>query len=297
MRLLLSLLLCLSPVANAETLRVVTDIPPVHALVAAVMEGAGTPTLLLKPGASPHTAALRPSEARALQDADILVWIGPELTPPLSRAFESLAPNAVSLPLLHSPGTHEHEVRDGAGFEEEHDHDHGDHQVDPHAWLDPENARIWLGTIAEALAKADPENAALYTSNAAQYEQDLASLIKELTRDLKPLQNTKFIVSHDAFQYFEARFTLPASGTIAASDATAPSAAEIAKIRETMQSQNVTCILAEPGFNANLLRTVTEGSTARSVTIDPLGRAHTPGPGLYKALIRDMGAGILSCTN
>ncbi|MGJ8627426.1 MAG: zinc ABC transporter substrate-binding protein [Sulfitobacter sp.] len=113
--------------AHADVPRVAVDIAPVHSLVARVMEGVGTPGLIVQPGASPHEYALRPSEATTLQAADLIFWIGPGLTPWLEDAIETLASDASVTELLETDGTIELEFREGALFEA-HDHDDSEHE-------------------------------------------------------------------------------------------------------------------------------------------------------------------------
>ena len=116
--------------AFAEVPRVAVDIAPVHSLVARVMEGVGTPDLIVQPGASPHEYSLRPSEAQALQDADLVFWIGPDLTPWLAETIDTVASDAAATELLDAPGTIELEFRESALFES-HDHEgHGDEDHD-----------------------------------------------------------------------------------------------------------------------------------------------------------------------
>lgn len=121
---------------QADAPRVATDIAPIHSLVAKVMEGVGTPDLLIKPGVSPHGYALRPSEARALQNADVVFWIGDKLTPQLEDIIESLAGDAHTLALLDLKDTVRHEYRSSEDFkiasEDGHD-DHDGHGHDDHA--------------------------------------------------------------------------------------------------------------------------------------------------------------------
>lgn len=118
-RLSLSLTVLAAPLA-AEAPRVIVDIPPIHSLTAQVMEGIGAPELLTQPGANPHGHALRPSEAQRLQEADLLIWVGPRLSPWLGAAKDEMAPNAHSLALIKADGIELLEKR-GA-----HDHHHGD---------------------------------------------------------------------------------------------------------------------------------------------------------------------------
>ena len=91
--------------ALAEAPRVATDIAPVHSLVARVMDGVGSPELIVQRGASPHEYSLRPSEAAALQEADLVFWISSDLTPWLGDAIETLASNASVTGLLEADGT------------------------------------------------------------------------------------------------------------------------------------------------------------------------------------------------
>lgn len=324
----LTALLLTTTAALAEVPRVATDIAPVHSLVAQVMGELGEPALLVRPGASPHGYSLRPSEARALDQADLVVMVGEGLTPWLMQPVETLAGQAHVLHLLDAPGTTLLEKRDGATFER-HDHahdddghddhahdDHDDHDhdddhaghdhaedghdghdhgsQDSHAWLDPRNGAAWLDAIAAELAELDPDNAATYRANADAGKAQLATLESEIAATL-PETSAGFIVFHDAYQYFENRFGLAAAGSISLSDATAPSAGRIAELRDKIGELNVTCIFTEPQFDPGIIAALgTDGlSTA---TLDPLGTAAAdPGAGLYPRTLRAMGTAFAEC--
>ena len=297
--------------ALAEVPRVAVDIAPVHSLVARVMQGVGEPSLIVAPGASPHEYSLRPSEASALQEADLVFWVSPDLTPWLSGAIETLAVNANVTELLEVDGVTELPFREGALFEahahdedehgaddhdeeahaedEDHDHaeeehahgddDHGhedhaghDHgEHDPHAWLSPDNGAVWLNAIAAQLSAADPENAGAYFANAAAGREELVALSAEINAILEPVRGRNFIVFHDAYQYFEAAFDFPASGAISVSDASDPSPARIAEIQARVKDQGVSCVLSEPQFDPGIVAAVMDGSEARTGVLDPLG--------------------------
>ncbi|WP_260004450.1 zinc ABC transporter substrate-binding protein [Leisingera caerulea] len=121
--------------AWAEVPQVAADITPVHGLVARVMQGLGEPALVVPPGASPHGYAMRPSEARALDQADLVFWMGGALTPWLEGPLEELAGDANRVELLEAEGTEVLAFRKGARFEvHTHDEDHGRHEDhDDHA--------------------------------------------------------------------------------------------------------------------------------------------------------------------
>lgn len=301
--------------AHAEAPRVATDIAPVQSIVARVMAGVGTPGLVIPPGASPHGYALRPSEARALQDADLVVWVGPILTPWLADPIDTLAPDAVHLALEDAPGVRLLPARAGNGFEphvhaddadhghadghdddghDHDDHDH-DHTHDGHLWLAPDNAAAAAGAVAAALAERDPENAALYAANASAFAGELDALSATIAATLAPVRGTPWLVFHDAFQYFEDAFDIPASGSVVLQEGVEPGAARVAALRDRVRDGHVVCAFAEPQFEPRLLHTVIEGTAVRTGEIDDIGATLAPGPELYPALLRGIADNLAAC--
>ena len=320
----------MSSTALADVPNVAVDIAPVHSLVARVMQDVGAPDLIIRSGASPHDYRLRPSEAKAIQDANLVIWMGKELTPWMEDAVKTLSTEAAILTLLEKDETTLLEFRESVLFEE-HDHDdhsdkdhaetedqdhddHDDHSDkdhaetedqdhdehahgahDPHAWLSPKNAKIWLNLIAAQLSTADPDNASTYFVNAAAAVTEIDTLMVDVSTMLDPIRGNSFIVFHDAYQYFETVFEFPASGAISLGDATDPSPARIARVQDRIQEQKIQCVLAEPQFKKGLVVTVLEGTDAKTSIIDPLGVALEPGPALYPQLIRNMAKTLVDC--
>ncbi len=295
--------------AHAEVPRVAADIAPIHSLVARVMEGVGEPALIVRPGPSPHGYALRPSEARALQDADLVFWVGPELEPWLEGAIATLATGEAQA-LLDAPGTRRLSFRRGAVFADpggqaggqeavagagDHPHDHAPEAVDPHAWLDPENGKAWLDEIATTLGQHDPAHADLYAANARAGKIEIDAAAAQARDRLAEHGAPRFVVFHDAYHYFESRFGIASLGAIELGDASDPSPARIRDVRQAVQDLDVECVLAEPQFNLGLVRTVTEGTSASIAIIDPMGTDIAPGPGFYPDLIRSVAADLASC--
>lgn len=291
-------LLLVTTAAQADPLRVATDIAPVHGLVARVMDGAGAPDLILRPGASPHGYALRPSEARALQSADVVIHVGGGLTPWLDDALDTLAGTAARLALIDTDGTVLHGFREGMMFDahnHDHDHDHDHGTPDPHAWLDPRNGRAWLGHIADTLAAADPPNAALYHANASAGQAEIDAAVSRITARLAPLRDRRFIVFHDAYQYFENRFGLSATAAMSLADAAGPGPARLARIRDLIRDHDIACIFTEPQFNDRLVSTVAADRAVRTALLDPMGMTLSPGPDFYIALLTAMTDAFATC--
>jgi zinc transport system substrate-binding protein len=280
------------------------------------MAGIEGPKLIIQAGASPHEYQLRPSEAKALQDASLVFWMGEGLTPWMKNAVETLSKNAKKVPLLEVRETNLLEFRENALFEK-HDHDdhdekddhddHDDHDKkddhddhghgahDPHAWLSLENAKTWLNLIAAELSTADPENAGTYFANAASGRMEIDSLAIEINEILDPVRGKSFVVFHDAYQYFEKSFDFPSAGAISLSDASDPSPSRVAKIQGRVKNEKVTCVLAEPQFNPGIVDTVLSGTDAKTGIIDPLGSELELGPELYSHLMRNIAKTLAGC--
>jgi zinc transport system substrate-binding protein len=282
--------LLLPSALTAEVPNVATDIAPVHSLVARVMLGVGAPELIVRQGASPHEYALRPSEAAALAHADLVIWMGPELTPWMQGAVETLAAEAVQVALLAADQTVLHGLRQGAQFEADHDHE----GVDPHAWLDPVNGQNWLRMIADELSALDPEHAGLYAANATKGVAELDQVKLEIERILTPLRGIRYLVYHDAYQYFEVRFDISASGAVMAGDADIPGPARLVELRRFVADEGLTCLLHGPQTDPRLRRAIFPQG-AKTGILDPMGSVKQPGTGLYPALLLDLAKGYEGC--
>lgn len=293
---------------------VVASIKPVHSLVAAVMAGVGEPTLIVKGSASPHTYALRPSDAGALESADVVFWTGHGMELFLGDALDTLAGKATVVELADAPGITLLPMREGGAFEahshgseghddhdheghdhEGHDHAHEEGEGDMHFWLDPENAKLMVTQIATTLSEADPENAAAYQANAKAELVKLDDLEAELTATLAPLADKPFVVFHDAYQYFESRFGLDVAGSVTVTPDVMPGAARIDELKAKVAELGATCVFAEPNFEPTIIRAITEGTEAKSGVLDPEGGALEEGVDLYPNLLRGLATSLVDC--
>jgi zinc transport system substrate-binding protein len=275
--------LLLTTAAFAKPPNVITDFGPIDSLTRQIMGDLGTPTMLLPKGGDPHDFQLKPSQAQALSDADLIFWDGPDLIPALGDAIATLGTNAKSVPLLHAGGG---KIR---VFE-------GDEGTDPHAWLDPTNADAWLGTIAAELAAKDPTNAATYAKNAATAQTALRALDAEITAELAPVKAKPFVVFHDAMGYFADHYGLTIAGAIELGDASTPSAAQLSKIQTLLTKTNAACVFPELGRDPKFIETVTEGTAAHiGAGQDVEAILLDPGPNQYATLLRGIAKTLTDC--
>jgi zinc transport system substrate-binding protein len=306
-RIVLGLLLFSPLTASAEP-KVVASIKPVHSLVAGVMQGVGEPLLLVRGGASPHEYSLRPSDARAISEARVVFWIGPDLENFMVKPLDNAKGQVQSVALLEAPGVtvlplreggawepHRHPPAEPVGHHSDHDHDHQSSR-DAHIWLDPVNAVAMARRIVAVLGDADPAHRADYERNGAALIERLNQLNRELAGELAPIRDRPYVVFHDAYQYFEQRYGLGAVGSITLSPEQRPGAKRVAEIQARIRDLGVRCVFGEPQFQPTLVETVIAGSGARRGVLDPEGGAELPaGPEAYFQLLRRLADALRMC--
>jgi len=265
-----------------------------------VMAGVGTPVILLDKGSDAHHFQLTPSQAKALSQADLVFWIGPEMTPWLERAIEGIGLSGANVELIETEGTHARMFGEEHGHEEEADHaeadGHSHEGLDPHAWLDPANARVWVAVMADELAKADPEHAATYAENAAATSASIDATEAKVRAILAPVGDAPVMVFHQAYGYFAHAFDVNVAGAIALGDAAAPGAARLAAIRQELAEEGAVCIFPEAQHDPAWVATVVGDSGVRiGAPLDPSGTTLPYGPGLYDALLTGIAQSIADC--
>ena len=282
--------------------RVVVSIKPLQGIVVGLMDGIGRPHLLLPGGASPHRYSLKPSDARALSRAQVIVWIGPALETFLVKPLRVLGGGAQRLTLSSLPGLIRHRVRAG-GLWEQHDHDHGAHDhndrktgasLDGHVWMDPRNGMLFARAVVRALVKADPANADRYRANLRATLNRIRAADQRARAILAPVRRRPYIVFHDAFQYFEKRYRLAGAGSITI-EGRNPGARRLYNIRSRILKQRVRCVFTEPQFPPRLARTVVAGTPAKIGQVDPVGATLQGVKGDYARLIVNAATSIASC--
>ena len=286
-----AIVLAVTPARAAP--KVVATVAPIHALVSSVMKRVGSPGLLLPSGVSPHAYALKPSDARKLASAELIVSVGPTLETFLDKPLGHLARKARVVTLTRDAGiklltsTNDHHGH----------HDHSDDPMgaNPHIWLDPINAMRIVGHVATILAEIDPDNRRRYQSNATHTIARLRKLDQSLGRKLAKFRGAPFMVSHDAYAYFVARYRLKMVGAFHRTPEQAPGAKHIKALRARLKQQGVRCIFSEPQFASRTVAASLKWAGVRSAVLDPLGLDIEPGPAAYETLMRRLASALAGC--
>ena len=313
---LIALLTTIS-ISKAEV-KVVTSIKPIHSLVSYVMDGVGKPDVIVDGYNSPHGFSLKPSHAKMIENADLIIWVGEDLEAFLEKPLDTIAKKAVNVEIMDLSGVKKLKFREKNIFEGHDDHGHGhkekkhddhghkkakhdDHgheghahgEHDPHVWLDPMNAKVIVKEIEKQLIKLDPDNSSKYKANSKKAQSELDNLTKNIKRDLKG--NLRFVVFHDAYQYFENRFGIKVLGALTVNPDVLPGAEQLSEIREVIEHEKVNCLFSEPQFNPAIIKSIAKDTKIKTGVLDPLGATLDKGKGMYSELLQSMYASFKGC--
>lgn len=290
------------PASAQEAPRIVVTSKPIHSLVQSVLGDVAKAELIVDGTASAHTYALRPSDARAMNQANVIFRTSEALEPFTVRVVRSLPKAVQVVTLVDAPGLKPLPMRKDANFEADkhdhghaHGHSHAKAAVDPHVWLDPANAKSMIDNIAAVLKPRFASSAAKLDENAARSKAAIDALAADLERDLKPLAGRGYVVFHDAYQYFERRFGLTPVGAFVLDPETPPSGRRLTDLRRRIGQLGATCVFAEPNFDAKVVDAVITGTSAKKGVLDPEGATLPAGPELYGTLMRNLAAELRRC--
>ncbi len=283
-----------------ETLKIVTTIPPLYSLTAKVTEGVPVEiTNLVSPGVSVHDYQMKPSDAKALESADLIVINGLELEEFLEEKLDELEGEVVVtsegiVAMKNDEHEDKHEDKHEDEHEDEHEHeeeeehddeheheeedeyedgdDHGHGEFDPHVWMDPSLASFQAKNIAAALKKVDEKNAETYGKNYVEIEKELNNLKKEVRQKLAEVDVKNYIIFHDAYGYFENAFGIEHVAVIEDVPGESPSPQYLKYVVDLIEGNSVDVIFTEPQFSPELVEVLTEEHEVKSYELDPLGR-------------------------
>ena len=297
--------------ANAEV-KVVTSIKPIHSLVSYIMDGVGEPDVIVDGYNSPHGFSLKPSHAKMLENADLVIWVGEDLEAFLEKPLQTIVKKAKNIELMDLKGIKKLEFREKNIFEEHDDHkekdghkEHDDHKEkdgheghghgthDPHVWLDPINAKVIIKEITNQLVQLDSKNSSIYKSNSKKALTDIDKLVKDIKKKLN--KDLRFVVFHDAYQYFENRFDIQVLGALTVNMDVMPGAEQLSEIREVIEHEKVNCLFSEPQFNPAIIKSIVKDTKIKTGILDPLGAKLDKGKNLYFDLLKNMSSSFKGC--
>ena len=294
--------------AKAE-IKVVTSIKPIHSLATLLMEGIGSPKLIVDGSNSPHNFSLKPSHAKMLQNADLVFWVGEDIETFLEKPLKTVAVKARKIELMkisqlkklkfreknifEGHDDHGHGKKDDHGHGKKDDHGHAHGEYDPHIWLDPLNAKIILNEMAKNMKALDNKNTSKYDANLIQANKKIDNLVSNINKNIN--KKAKYVVFHDAYQYFENRFGLKTLGALTVNTDVLPGVEQLKDIREVIKEEKAQCIFSEPQFNPKIIKAIAKDTNIKTGVLDPLGADIKNNKDLYFKLLNNLSNSLKKC--
>lgn len=251
---------------------IVATIKPLYSLLAQLTDGITEPVLLLEQLPSAHHHSLLPSQRRLLANADMIVWIGPQMESYLEKILQQTnktslvaAIQAKGLRLLPKRGQHSHGHQSGTDEHAEHQY----HDIDPHIWLSTHNAIAISRHLAESLVIHDPANRAAYLDNLDRLVNRINDTAGRISAQLD-MGERKFIPYHDAYQYFDTEFGLNYIDAVSFDEQSGTSLKHLREIRAQIKQQDVRCLVYQAPAPA-IVSSLQQQTSIRTAVMDPLG--------------------------
>ena len=290
-----------APLANAA---VVASMKPLGFIASAIADGVTDTQVLLPDGASEHDYSLRPSDVKRLQNADLVVWIGPEMEAFMDKSTQSIAEQK-KVTIAQLDGVKPLLMKGADDDDDEHGHEHangeksdgGHHHgiYNMHLWLSPEIARLSAVAIHDKLLELMPQSRAKLDANLKDFEAKLAATDQQVSNELAPLKGKGYFVFHDAYGYYEKHYGLTSLGHFTVNPEIQPGAQRLHEIRTQLVEQKATCVFAEPQFRPAVIEAVARGTSVRMGTLDPLGIGIKLGKDSYPQFLSQLGHQYSSC--
>jgi ABC-type Zn uptake system ZnuABC Zn-binding protein ZnuA len=261
---------------GSDGLRVVTTVAPVTDLVQRVVGGRASVVGLIPEGENAHTYQPRPSEARALAEADVFFDNGLGLNDLVEFAANDHLPDGAKRIELAAVAVPESEYVENPALCH-FDHCHSS-TWNPHLWTDPVHARAYVEQVNETMAEVDGGGKAAYDANRTALVAQLEALdaaIREAVATI-PEADRKLVVYHDAWDYFGRRYGFELIGVIQPVDFSEPSAAEVRAMIEQIRTEKVRAFFGSEVFPTSVLDVVAEETGATYVR--ELADDRMPGP-------------------
>mgnify|MGYP001190504620 CR=1 FL=1 len=270
----LALLILPGAAGAASSPQIVVSIKPVHSLVAGLMQGVGTPHLLVEGEDTPQSVKLNEAKMKLLADADLVIWVGPELEGFLAEAMQNINCRGSKLEMLSVETFKVLPSRSMEGAR------------DPYLWLDVRNAEVFVDVFHDALKAVDPEHAEIYARNRLRMKAEVAQLDREFEYGFRSIAAGEGWAYHDTQQYFSQSYALQINDFLTKVPGQEADMAKLLTIRNQMAEKGKSCLFVEAGMTRSKLEIMTGLKGLRVAELDSFATRFAPGPKLYEQMMR-----------
>lgn len=283
-------LLLLVPFASADTqahkpFLVLASIKPIQLIAQAITEGVSDVDVLLPAGVTPHDYALKPSDLKRVYAADMVLWLGAEIEPYLTKPMRMYGGEPLAV---------WHPEKDVKAAAEHHDHEHHHLYGDPHLWFSPLEAMRVAKELTGRLVLLDQTNATRYQQNLQAFVKRLEVVDEEIKQQLAGGVG-HYLVAHDGYSYFEHQYGLQHVAVVSATPESKPGAKGLLKLRRTIINGEVDCLFVEPQTDARMVTLLVDGTDLQVYVMDPMAKDIEVSPKGYETFLVNTATQFRKC--
>lgn len=271
----------------AAPVQILTDFVPTQELIREFAPADAEIYSILRPNSDPHHFQLKPADAKAITNADYIVYMSDGLTPWLPEMLENLKPDAEIIELAEIEGVELLSLQDDEAHDDHEDqgendnHDHGDY--DPHIWLSLKNLKLWSDDLALRF-DSDQDHAAFFSD----LEADIAKYRHE--------DSVHYIIDHSSLAYFDESMDAEMRGALYQNDAGTASAQHVRELENIVENENVTCVFERSGTRKTLAQEFANDNHLPLVEYDQMGASiEDSGLAFYRTLYIDLARAYSFC--
>ena len=247
--------------------KVAATIKPAQLVAQAITKGISEVALVLDGNQDPHLLSLKPSQRRLLDEADVLVWIGPALEQGLEK-------------VVAGTDTQGRAIIQWLELKEA-DLISLNNNTDPHLWLSSHNVLLLAEKLRVQLQELDPANAENYNENFQVFSQQLLQLDQWISSSFAQQPVYAYAVYHKAFAYFEKEAGLAPVISVSESEEIQPGIKRLLQVRNALDDNQAQCLLIDPGVNVSQLKNVLGDGALQYVEVDVLANDIALSPTAY----------------
>ncbi|VFP84301.1 High-affinity zinc uptake system protein ZnuA [Candidatus Erwinia haradaeae] len=290
---------------------IVASVKPIGFIAATIADGITSVAILLPDGASVHNYALRPSDVKNLKEAELVVWVGPDMEAFMHKSMshahtlhnniqidqipgvQSLLLKSVSHP--KSGNIHRNTIEQNSSDiinKTDYTH-HGEYNM--HLWMSPEIAKKTAIAIHARLLQRMPINQDKLDANLHYFQSTILAANNKIYKQLAPFKDTGYFVFHDAYAYFEKYYGLSPIGYFTINPEIRPGAKRLHHIKMQIVAHKGICVFSEPQFKPMVVQAISQSTYARSGILDPLGEGIALNKDSYAQFLVQLSNQYTSC--
>jgi len=251
---------------DTKKLKIMTTLFPQYDFTRQIVKDLADVELLLTPGMESHSYDLTPTDVIKILKSDLFIYTGENMETWVQTVIDSLDNSKVVI-LDVSKNIELFEINHLEDHDHENDFVHHEHEVDPHIWTSPKNAKIMVENILESIVKIDPDNKEYYEKNAADYLKELDTLDKKIEKIVSTGKRNKlYFGSRFAFYYFVRDYKLEhVSAYDSCADEAEPSLKVVTDMINEIKKENIPVIYYQELTGKGISSTISSETNAKQL--------------------------------